>query len=231
MRQTTAYYKQEISRLHGALSPSICLGACGLTGTCQDAAVEPWRSAADGGEYADTYYITDSWGNPLMVIPPEATKALAGAGSAAQDADIVDNYCYTYRYDSQLRVISKKLPGAEAHVFAYDSEGRQAFSRDGNQYGRGRRVFALYDALGRVAVTGTCQDVDEEWWSQPSSSRPAMTARRSASVYGIRLAAEPVFAQAGAGLGHSGVYSGVDGGAQRILAAVRGRVSGRFEGL
>ena len=50
-----------------------------------------------------------------------------------------------------------------------------------------------------------------------------MTARRSASVYGIRLAAEPVSAQAGAGLGHSGVYSGVDGGAQRILAAVRGR--------
>ena len=85
------------------------------------------------------------------------------------------------------------------------------------------RIFALYDALGRVAVTGTCQDAaDEEWWSQPSSSRPAMTARRGGSVYGVRLAAEPFFAQAGAGLGHSGVYSGVDGGAQRILAAVRG---------
>ena len=66
------------------------------------------------------------------------------------------------------------------NLYAYDSEGRQAFSRDGNQYGRDRRAFALYDALGRVAVTGTCQDAaDEEWWSQPSSSRPAMTARRS----------------------------------------------------
>ncbi|MGM9865115.1 MAG: RHS repeat domain-containing protein [Muribaculaceae bacterium] len=40
----------------------------------------------------------------------------------------------------------------------YDREGRQAFSRDGNRYGRDRRAFALYDALGRVAVTGTCQD-------------------------------------------------------------------------
>ena len=118
------------------------------------------------------------------------------------------------------------------NLYAYDSEGRQAFSRDGNQYGRDRRAFALYDALGRVAVTGTCQDAaDEEWWSQPSSSRPAMTARRSASVYGVRLAAEAFFAQAGAGLGRGGVYRGVDGGAQCILAAVRGRVSGRFEGL
>ena len=118
------------------------------------------------------------------------------------------------------------------NLYAYDSEGRQAFSRDGNQYGRDRRAFALYDALGRVAVTGTCQDAaDEEWWSQPSSSRPAMTARRSGSVYGVRLAAEAFFAQAGAGLGRGGVYRGVDGGAQRILAAVRERVSGRFEGL
>ncbi|MGM9853918.1 MAG: hypothetical protein ACI30N_08140 [Muribaculaceae bacterium] len=180
------------------------------------------RSVADGGAYADTYYITDSWGNPLMVIPPEATKAFAVAGSAAQDADIVDNYCYIYRYDSHLRVTSKKLPGAGEHVFAYDSEGRQAFSRDGNRYGRDRRAFALYDALGRVAVTGTCQDAaDEAWWSQPSSSRPAITARRSGSVYGVRLAAEAFFAQAGAGLGYSGVYSGVDGGTQCILVAVK----------
>ena len=91
-----------------------------------------------------------------------------------------------YGHDKQLLMINMKLPGAEAHVFAYDSEGRQAFSRDGNQYGRGRRAFAFYDALGRVAVTGTCQDVaDEEWWSQPSSSRPAMTARRSGAASAV----------------------------------------------
>ncbi|MGM9865118.1 MAG: RHS repeat domain-containing protein [Muribaculaceae bacterium] len=83
-------------------------------------------------------------------------------------------------------MINMKLPGAEAHVFAYDSEGRQVFSRDGNQYGRDRRAFALYDALGRVAVTGTCQDAaDEAWWSQPSSSRPAMTARRSGAASAV----------------------------------------------
>lgn len=142
------------------------------------------RVVADGGEYADTYYITDSWGNPLMVIPPEATKSLVGAGNSAQDGEVVENYCYLYRYDKQLRMTEKKLPGADAHAFAYDCEGRVAFSRDGNQYRCGRRAFTLYDELGRIAVTGTCSDAADGWWMLPSSSRPVMSARRNGQASG-----------------------------------------------
>ena len=139
------------------------------------------RSLADGGKQADTYTVSDPWGNPLIVLPPELSARLGETGQnlpgSAQMAELIDQYAFVYSYDHQLRVRSKKLPGCGAVRYAYDCDGLLAFTRDGNQEQQGRRSFMLYDRQGRVAVTGVCRDaLDEAFWSAPSSANPSMTA-------------------------------------------------------
>ena len=137
------------------------------------------------GVFADTYTVSDSWGNPLLVLPPEATARISTTSSAA-NADILDSYAYIYRYDAKLRLRYKKLPGCQAIQYVYDSENRVAFTRDGNQAQRGRRSFMLYDRLGRPVVTGTCQDaLSEDFWSETATDAPQMVATRTTSAVAI----------------------------------------------
>lgn len=160
------------------------------------------------GDYADTYTVSDPWGNPLIVLPPEAVVRLAGAGDALPAAtavtDILDRYAYIYTYDSRLRMRSKKLPGCEAIMYAYDSANRLVFTRDGNQARQGRRSFILYDALSRVAVTGTCRDaLTESFWEAdtpelaPATVTPCMIGGLSGAsltslrTIGYEAAADP----------------------------------------
>ena len=139
------------------------------------------RSLADDDRLADTYTIADPWGNPLLVIPPEASEQLGCFGEILMTDSFVDNlidqYCYVYRYDSRLRLRAKKIPGCSPVEFAYDVDSRLAFTRDGNQAMEGRRSFVLYDPLGRTAVTGTCRDaLSDLIWTADNSVIPPMTA-------------------------------------------------------
>ena len=145
------------------------------------------RAIADGDRYADTYTVSDPWGNPLLVIPPEASERLGGSGSLMIGAEAVNSllndYAFIYRYDSRLRLRSKKLPGCGAVEMAYDNDNRVVFTRDGNQAQSGRRSFMLYDRLGRPAVTGTCRDaLSESFWSGDGSDVSAMIATADPSV-------------------------------------------------
>ena len=97
--------------------------------------------------------------------------------------NLIDQYCYVYRYDSRLRLRSKKLPGCSPVEFAYDADSRLAFTRDGNQAMEGRRSFVLYDALGRTAVTGTCRDaLNDLIWTADDSAIPPMTATAASGL-------------------------------------------------
>ena len=145
------------------------------------------RSLADDDRLADTYTIADPWGNPLLVIPPEASEQLGCFGEISMTDSFVDNlidqYCYVYRYDSCLRLRSKKIPGCSPVEFAYDADSRLAFTRDGNQAMEGRRSFVLYDALGRTAVTGTCRDaLNDLIWTADDSAIPPMTATAASGL-------------------------------------------------
>lgn len=137
------------------------------------------RSATEQPDrYADTYTVSDPWGNPLLVLPPEASDRLGRSGtltlSSGAVTELLDGYAFIYSYDSRLRLRSKKLPGCEPVRYAYDTENRLIFSRDGNQALQGRRSFMLYDGYGRVCLTGTCRDaLSEDFWSAGASDHPA----------------------------------------------------------
>ena len=139
------------------------------------------RSATgEEGRYADTYTVSDPWGNPLLVLSPEACVRLGNSGTvtagAAAVTDLLDQYAYIYTYDTLLRLRLKKLPGCAPIHYAYDTEGRLVYSRDGNQAQQGRRSFMLYDGLGRVTLTGTCRDaLSEEFWLATAPDQPART--------------------------------------------------------
>ncbi len=63
---------------------------------------------------------------------------------------------YGYEYDELGRMVKKRLPGTEYIQYWYDHADRVAFMQDGMLRQKGRYRFMLYDALGRLAVQGTC---------------------------------------------------------------------------
>lgn len=142
------------------------------------------RSLTDTGNFADTYTICNSWGDPLMVLPPEASSRLNHiTGRWNTDSnETINEYAFIYHYDRNLRLKSGKLPGCSPTEYTYDCDGRLAFVRDGNLYGSGNRLFTLHDPLGRVAVTGICADSgDIDIWNN-ATVLPAMTATYTPSA-------------------------------------------------
>ncbi|MDE6415591.1 MAG: hypothetical protein K2K68_00995, partial [Duncaniella sp.] len=108
------------------------------------------------GTHLDTYYIYDEWGNLCLALPPEVTvPSVVRTINVTTNASMLD-YAYHYVYDEANRLISKKLPGAERITYSYDADGLPAFTQDGNMRRDGKAMFTLYDAAGRVVVTGTC---------------------------------------------------------------------------
>ncbi|MBQ6228528.1 MAG: hypothetical protein IJK08_08225 [Prevotella sp.] len=107
-----------------------------------------------GGE---TYYVLDAWGDPVVVMPPAASQAMAGGGpwNLASSADVL-RWCYIYTYDMRRRRTSARLPGCGERTVCYDSADRPVFTQDSVLRASGRCAFTLYDPLGRPAVTGTC---------------------------------------------------------------------------
>ena len=107
---------------------------------------------------ADTYYIYDTAGRLMMVVPPELSSrasTLTWFASYSQSGwkDVRD-YAFQYRYDDYGRCIAKKLPGADWIYYAYDKGGYPIFSQDGNQRARGVWGFSLPDPLGRECLSG-----------------------------------------------------------------------------
>lgn len=112
-----------------------------------------------GKELYDTYYVYDNFGNLRVVIPPEAAGGLLSNSSGWTDADInVDNYCFLYKYDYRNRCVAKKMPGCDWVYFIYDKADRLIFSQDGEQRVNGEWTFSIPDALGRIVLSGKCNN-------------------------------------------------------------------------
>jgi len=98
----------------------------------------------------DTYYVYDIYGNLAYVIPPKADAVITSA--------VLDGLCYQYKYDSQNRLVEKKLPGKQWEFIVYDKLDRPmatgpAFSPFSNDTSVGW-IITKYDAFGRPVYTG-----------------------------------------------------------------------------
>ncbi len=113
------------------------------------------RRLLDENTFADTYYIYDNIGNVRYVIPPIASVALTSSniGTISDDNEILQDYCYIYKYDSRNRLEEKKLPGVKTIYYVYDDNNRLRYSQDGNQRDKGEWTTYAYDTRYRLAYT------------------------------------------------------------------------------
>jgi RHS repeat-associated protein len=103
----------------------------------------------DGGNILNTYYVYDDFGNLTYVLPPVAS---AQANIFAND--VINKFCYQYKYDHRNRLIEKRIPGKDWEYIVYDVLDRPVLTQDVNLRNDGLWLFTKYDALGRVVYTG-----------------------------------------------------------------------------
>jgi len=104
--------------------------------------------------FASTYYVYDQHGRLRYVLPPKATALLEENGWNMTPA-ILDNLCFQYRYDARGRQTEVKKPGEGGFTeLVYDRKDRVVMRRSPLEAERGLWEVSLYDAQGRVKVTG-----------------------------------------------------------------------------
>ncbi len=71
------------------------------------------------------------------------------------DAELVEKFLFTYKYDDRQRMIEKKVPGVDPVYMVYDKRDRLVLTQDGNQRLSNQWTFTKYDQLNRPVLTGT----------------------------------------------------------------------------
>ncbi len=105
-------------------------------------------------KWARTYYVYDSFGRVIGVIPPITVDGLGSNYPKTISQEILDRECYQYEFDYRGRNIVKKLPGADKITMVYDRWDRLVFSQDGNQRLTNQWSFTKYDRFDRPVITG-----------------------------------------------------------------------------
>ncbi|GAA4149493.1 DUF6443 domain-containing protein [Chryseobacterium ginsenosidimutans] len=116
------------------------------------------RKVISATENADTYYVYNEYDQLVLVVPPQAIFAFieelgAGFGDNISE-DILNNFCYQYKYDIRNRLVEKKLPGKGWEYMLYDKQDRVVASQDQELKKKGQWLYTKYDQFGRVAITG-----------------------------------------------------------------------------
>ncbi|AMJ64047.1 DUF6443 domain-containing protein [Hymenobacter sp. PAMC 26628] len=105
------------------------------------------------GQWLTTGYVYDDFQRLRAVLPPKATKLLAGNGQQVSAA--VDSLLFYYRYDGRGRPLAKQVPGQAGEVLTvFDQLDRPVLSQDPAQRARNEWSWVKYDALGRAVLTG-----------------------------------------------------------------------------
>ena len=112
--------------------------------------------ASEGGfDWAETYYIYDDLNNLAYVLSPEGSNLVKSlTHPAIISSDIKDKWCFQYKYDSENRLVKKKVPGADWVYMIYDDRDRLVLTQDGNQRTNNEWLFTKYDFLNRPILTG-----------------------------------------------------------------------------
>ncbi|MNQ28932.1 RHS Repeat protein [compost metagenome] len=94
----------------------------------------------------DTYYVYDTYGNLTFVLPPKADASIT--------ANVLNDFCYQYKYDDRNLLVEKKLPGKDWEYIVYDKLDRPVLTQDANLRTLKKWLFTKYDALNRPVYTG-----------------------------------------------------------------------------
>jgi RHS repeat-associated protein len=99
------------------------------------------------GTNVDTYNVYDDYGKLVAVLPP---------GSVDASGNVTYSLIFQYTYDNKNRLVQKKVPGADAQKFYYDSRDLLILTQDGNMRAENatKHLGTIYDNLGRVIKTG-----------------------------------------------------------------------------
>ena len=116
----------------------------------------------DGALSLDTYYIYNEYDQLAFVIPPLAVEAIKSiTPGTVISAAILNSLCYQYQYDSQKRLVAKRLPGKGSlttedgwEYMIYDQQDRMVLTQDPKMKTTNQWFFTKYDKLGRVLYTG-----------------------------------------------------------------------------
>ncbi|WP_197286241.1 DUF6443 domain-containing protein [Pedobacter sp. PACM 27299] len=107
-----------------------------------------------------TYYVYDDLNNLRYVIPPGLNLQSFNEGSPA-----FNNFIYAYSYDSDKKLVRKKIPGKGWEEMVYNKIGQLVLSRDARQFISKNWSFYKYDVMGRRILSGTLtsEDTRESW--------------------------------------------------------------------
>ncbi|MDN3694672.1 DUF6443 domain-containing protein [Chryseobacterium tructae] len=108
----------------------------------------------DGTQNVDTYYVYNEYGQQVFVIPPKAVERIEQNNNTLTQ-NVLETFCYQYRYDGRGRQVEKRLPGREDwESVVYDGADRPILSQDVNLKNKGQWLLSKYDRLNRVVYTG-----------------------------------------------------------------------------
>ena len=96
----------------------------------------------------DTYYVYDDYGNLTYVLPPMVVH-----DSSISSIEL-DKLCYQYKYDDKNRLVEKKIPEKDWEYIIYNKIDQPIITQDANLRAKGKWLFTVYDAFGRVSYTG-----------------------------------------------------------------------------
>lgn len=117
-----------------------------------------------GDDCADTYYVYDDRRLLLAVLPPGASRAMDYNGTwSLDDSEELRQYAYLYRYDYNLHLSGRKLPGCEWETFEYDRLGQLVLSQTGNQRAAHEKTFIINDKFGRKTLVGISGGENKYW--------------------------------------------------------------------
>lgn len=121
------------------------------------------RRVIANGEFADTYFVQDGFGELRFMIPPLLADKLASTEDGSlwgiDDVDF-DRYAFYYEYNAVGKPTLKKLPGREAVEIVYDRNMLPTLWRDGNLRSAGKWAYRICDGFCRPSLEGEAQISD-----------------------------------------------------------------------
>ncbi|WP_437922105.1 DUF6443 domain-containing protein [Sphingobacterium sp. LRF_L2] len=143
-----------------------------------------WKTST---ESLSTYYVYDSSGNLIYVVPPGVTGTLISEDGTNELHDVTfRENVYAYRYDNLNRLIKKKLPGRGWEWLVYNASDKLVMTQDAVQRTAGKWSYVKYDDLGREVSKGIYTNSLLSTQEQAQSAVNAVTLRveyRQDSIY------------------------------------------------
>ena len=102
------------------------------------------------GRRVDTYYVYDVRDSLVCVIQPEGVPHMEESMAKSPDglsldAEFLDRWCFTWRYDAWGNVVESHVPGGATYRFRYDDRDRVVYMDDGQS-----GIRRDYDSMDRL---------------------------------------------------------------------------------